>query len=156
MRNVERQRVLEWASALVLALPFVVVSALEAAAQSTRIQQSEQILQPAGDTVEHDSFGTAVAISGNRMVIGLVGANRHTPASTGVPFLGAAYVYHRTDDGRQEIAQLGASDGISGGDYGAALAVLDNVVLIGADLQHPPVEGYPGGEAYLYRLNPGR
>ena len=102
MRDVQRRRVLHLAGAVVLALPFIVVGGLEVAAQSTRIQQSEQILQPAGDAVEHDSFGTAV-ISSNTRVIGGFDAD---------------------------------------------------VVLIGADIQHPHVGGYPGGEAYLYRLNP--
>src|SRR5262245_33139388 len=59
------------------ALLIVLALALPASAQTSRIQQSEHILQPSGDTVEHDSFGTAVAMSGSTMVIGAVNADGH-------------------------------------------------------------------------------
>ena len=51
MRDVRRQRVRQWTGALVLALPFVVVTALEATAHLATVQRSEQILQPAGCNV---------------------------------------------------------------------------------------------------------
>jgi len=83
----------------------------------------------------------------------LVGAISHTPAS-GVSQAGAAYVFRPADNGWRQIAELSASDGISGGQFGPAVAVQNNTVLVGAFGEHPPVEGYPGGEAYVYRLNP--
>ncbi len=47
MRDVRRQRVRQWTGALVLALPFVVVTALETTARLATIQPREQILQRA-------------------------------------------------------------------------------------------------------------
>jgi hypothetical protein len=39
-----------------------------------------------------------------------------------------------------------------GGNFGDGVAVRNNTLVAGAFAQHPPVEGYPGGEAYAYRL----
>ncbi len=47
MRDVRRQRVRQWTGALVLALPFVVVTALETTARLATIHPPEQILQRA-------------------------------------------------------------------------------------------------------------
>ena len=113
---------------------------------------SEQAKLVPGDGQDFDNFGVSIAVSGQTV---LVGANGHTlPA--GQVAAGAAYVFRRRDGAWTEVAELSASDGISGGDFSAAVAVLDNTLVVGADLQHPLVEGYPGGEAYVYSLNPGR
>jgi hypothetical protein len=106
----------------------------------------------ANDGMDFDNFGFSVSVSGQTV---LVGATRHTPAVTGIQSAGAAYVFQRRDGDWLQAAELGAGDGMPDGDYGVGVAVLDNTVVVGADLQHPPVEGYPGGEAYFYRLNPG-
>src|SRR5215472_8116264 len=42
-----------------LAVFLMLVRAFPASGQASKIQQSEQILSPAGDVVEHDTFGTA-------------------------------------------------------------------------------------------------
>ena len=63
-------------------------------------------------------------------------------------------MYERCFQRIAAIAELFASDGIGGGNFGTGVAVRNNTLLVGADGQHPPVEGYPGGEAYVYRLNP--
>ena len=104
----------------------------------------------AADGADFDNFGSAVAVSGQTVV---VGASEHTPPG-GAVNAGATYVY-RPGDGRwRQVAELASSDGISGGQFGQGVAVRDNTVLVGASTQHPLVEGYPGGEAYVYRLNP--
>jgi hypothetical protein len=75
------------ASALLLA---TTVSTL---AQTNRIRQSEIILQPSGDVVEHDTFGCAAAISGNTMVIGGFNADGVQVGA------GAAFVFERKGNG---------------------------------------------------------
>jgi len=105
----------------------------------------------ADDGQDFDSFGLSVSVSGPTV---LVGANDHTPASTGTAGAGSAYVFQQRDGQWVEIVELAASDGIPGGDFGTSVAVQNNTLVVGADLQHPPVEGYPGGEAYLFKLNP--
>jgi FG-GAP repeat protein len=105
----------------------------------------------ASDGQDFDNFGVAVAIQGQTV---LVGATNHMSPVTGQFDAGAAYVFRQGDSGWRQVAELSAGDGISGGQYGQAVAVQNNTLLVGASGQHPPVEGYPGGEAYLYNLNP--
>jgi len=105
----------------------------------------------AADGVDRDAFGSSVAVSGQTV---LVGAVNHTPPATGTFAAGAAYVYQPRDENWSQIAELSAADGISGGGYGTSVALLNNTLVVGAPGQHPPVEGYPGGEGYLYSLRP--
>jgi hypothetical protein len=108
----------------------------------------------ASDGLDSDNFGVSVGVSGQTV---LVGANTHTSSpTTGVMFAGAAFVFQPEDGGKwRQIAEVSASDGLAGGDFGIGVAILDNTLLIGADEQHPAGEGYPGGEAYVYRVNSG-
>lgn len=106
----------------------------------------------AGDGLDFDSFGQTIAIDGQTVA---VGANNHTLSASNVQFAGAAYVFRRNDDGVwRQTAEVSASDAISGGGFGDSIAIFNGTLVVGADGQHPPVEGYPGGEAYVYRLNP--
>ena len=106
----------------------------------------------ASDGLDFDNFGVSVSVSGQTA---LVGAQNHTPSVSGAFGAGATYVFRPNDEGIwQQIVELSASDAISGGTFGSAVAMLNNTLLVGASAQHPPVEGYPGGEAYVYRLNP--
>jgi hypothetical protein len=106
----------------------------------------------ASDGLDSDNFGVSVGVSGQTV---LVGANTHTSSpTTGVMFAGAAFVFQPEDGGKwRQIAEVSASDGLAGGDFGIGVAILDNTLLIGADEQHPAGEGYPGGEAYVYQVN---
>ena len=105
----------------------------------------------AADGVDGDDFGFSVVVSGQTVFVGAV---NHTPPATGAFAAGAAYVYQPRDDNWSQIAELSATDGISGGSYGTSVALLNNTLVVGAPGQHPPVEGYPGGEGYLYSLRP--
>ena len=111
---------------------------------------SQEAKLTASDGANFDAFGQSVSVSAARL---LVGASGHvTPA--GDPF-GAAYVYMRREGEWSQIAEVMPSDAIGGGFFGDSVAIQDNTLLIGASNQHPAVEGYPGGESYVYRLIPG-
>jgi hypothetical protein len=114
---------------------------------------SQQAKLVADDGQDFDNFGFSISVSGQTVVVGATG---HTPPVAGVFQIGATYVFRVRDDRWSEVAEVYASDAISGGDFGVAVAVLNTTLVVGADLQHPPVEGYPGGEAYVYSLNPQR
>jgi FG-GAP repeat protein len=111
---------------------------------------SPQAKLQAADGVDGDNFGSAISLSGHTV---LVGAQNRAPVS-GLEAGGTAYVFRAREGGWPEIAELTASDGIPQGDFGVAVAVQNEVLLVGADGQHPPVEGYAGGEAYVFRLDP--
>jgi hypothetical protein len=110
---------------------------------------TQQAKLSADDGADSDNFGVSIAVSGQTVIVGATG---HTPLTNGALSAGAVYVFRQQDGLWLPVAELAASDGIPGGDYGTSVAVFDDTVLVGADSQHPPVEGYPGGEAYVYKL----
>jgi FG-GAP repeat protein len=79
-------------------------AALPAQAQVTKTQLSELRLEPTGDDIVHDTFGFAVAIDGDTMVIG-------AQAGDGIGFdTGVAYIFERSADGWVQTAKLFAND----------------------------------------------
>ena len=105
----------------------------------------------ASDGLDFDNFGCAISVSGQTV---FVGADLHTPPANSVA--GAAYIYQNADGIWRQVAELAPSDtAISGGgEYGIAVAVGNNTLVVGADQARPAPEGYNGGEVYAYRLNP--
>jgi len=76
------------------------------------------------DTSTDDYFGSAVAISGETVV---VGAYDHAAGS------GRAYVFEKIREGFEQVAELHGS-GITAGDYfGSAVAVSGRTVVVGAE-----------------------
>ncbi|HEX5012404.1 MAG TPA: hypothetical protein VFY71_18595 [Planctomycetota bacterium] len=73
-------------------------------------------------------FGRAVALSGNRLVVGAPDAK---PAGLGQR--GLAYVYHHDATGWTFEAQLKASDGAAFDEFGVAVAIDGDTILVGAD-----------------------
>jgi hypothetical protein len=80
----------------------------------------------ASDAAMNSSFGRAVGISGDTVVVGA-----HTMASA----TGAAYLYDRNQGGAEnwgEIQKLAASDAGIDNSFGISTAILGNRVLVGA------------------------
>ncbi len=95
------------------------------------------------DLSEGDMFGTAVAVDGDRVVVGA--------SSNYVTYLGSsAYVFERQANGTwPQMAQLNQPIG-TGGYYGWAVALQGDRVCVGA------YDGIGGGTAHLYRLEYGK
>ncbi len=92
-----------------------------------------------------DSFGASLSITGQSIAIGAPGRNLN----------GAVYVFRSQDGAWIQLSEIAASDGVPGGAFGDAVAAHDDTLLVGAVAQHPQVDngqGYPGGEAYVYKL----
>src|SRR5262249_11738044 len=140
-------------------LPALVLTALPALAQPRTIQQSERILQPAGDTVEHDTFGVAVAISGNTMVIGGFNADG---AQVGA---GAAFIFERVGHDWVQTARLFAPDGqaepvannpgkFRSDSFGSTVAISGDTVVVGAPQHtHPGLPRNAGAVYVFQRVN---
>lgn len=94
----------------------------------------------AADAEDGDQFGHAVAISGNFVVVGA-----RWEDGAGVDY-GAAYVYD-LETGMQ-LYKLAASDGADADNFGYAVAIDGNYVLIGA----PGAGGTDRGAAYVFDL----
>ena len=104
----------------------------------------------ARDGADGDFFGMSVALDDGTV---LVGAQSHTTAVA--PQAGSAYVYRRLNGDWSQLAEVSASDGIQGGTFGQTVAIQGATLLVGAAGQNANVEGYSGGEAYVYRLKEG-
>lgn len=81
----------------------------------------------AGEDFEEDDFGDAVALDGNRIVIG---AELDDEAGFEA---GAAFVFERQIDGTWvKVAKLTASDAEEGDEFGGGLALWNDRLLVGA------------------------
>ena len=91
---------------------------------------AQQAELTAVDGVASDNFGGSVAISGSTIV---VGASSHPkPANNVGAGPGAAYVFTQTGTTWTQQAELTASDGAAGDDFGFSVAVSGGSVVVGA------------------------
>ncbi len=96
----------------------------------------------ASDAAEFDYFGHSVAVDGDTNTI-VVGARGTTIKN------GAAYVFSKPPNGpwvsTDTAAKLTASDGAAGDQFGAAVAVYEDTVVVGA-----PRRDHAKGSAYVF------
>ena len=104
----------------------------------------EQKLLPSDGATE-DWFGSAVAVSGDAVVIGAqyVHMDYWTGGVSTSP--GSAYVFRYNGSNWVEEQKLVASDGAVADEFGCSVAVSGDVAVIGA---HRDDDACPGGEAY--------
>ena len=88
------------------------------------------------------AFGFSVALSGNTLVVGAMGDN------TGGSSAGAAYVYVRDGDTWSLQQKLIASDAANFAQFGLAVAVTGDTIVVGA--LGDDDSGYGTGAAYVY------
>ena len=106
----------------------------------------------ASDGEEGDTFGTAVATSDTTIVVGAASLSN-------TDHMGAAYVYERSGDGWTQTQKLEAPDGalVLGGTFGNifgyAVAIQDDVILVGAPWA--TVDGVVQGAVYVYAKSNG-
>ncbi len=109
-------------------------------------QWTEEQKLVASDMSSSDSFGSAVAVTGDLVVVGAYLANGAASSA------GAAYVFTRTGSVWSEQQKLSAADGQSSDGFGSAVAVAGDNVVVGApdddDL------GSSSGSAYLFTRGP--
>lgn len=79
-------------------------------------------MRTASDGAAADQFGTSVALSGGKMLVGASGAD--DPGTNA----GAAYLF----DAAGAETKLTASDGAAGDEFGNAVAISGNIALVGA------------------------
>ena len=82
----------------------------------------------ASDAVSNDLLGSSVAVSGNTVVVGAPGCHE-------CGMVGTAYVYVESASGwttGTQTAKLTASDGTANNQFGFAVAISGNTVVIGA------------------------
>ncbi len=108
-----------------------------------------QIIQ-ASDAAAEDFFGTSVTVSGDFVAVGAIGKDTLGGES------GAVYVYFRNAgdlDAWGEVKKIVASDGSGGQRFGRAVALRDNLLLVGKPEDGTSQTG--DGDAYLYNYVQG-
>ncbi len=103
----------------------------------------EQAQLVASDGAPFDAFGDAVAIDGDTAV---VGTKRADIAGEGDQ--GAAYVFQRFGDRWTEVQKLVASDGAELDNFGHAVAIEGDTIVVGA--LSADIEGVSQGAAYVF------
>jgi len=117
------------------------VSALE-------LSPAWEIKLTADDPVSGAEFGRSVAIDGDLVAVGAGGANAGLAGSPGKE--GAVYLFKRRGLAYVPEAKLIAPDATTGAEFGRAVAIQGNTVIVGA--RFAQVEGYSkAGAAYVFR-----
>ena len=112
----------------------------ERQSDGTWIEQTQLL---ASDGRLTDQFGWAVALDGNRVIVGAPSSQRGRPT-------GAAYIYERQNNGAwQEQAKLLASNGETGDQFGSSVAIDGSRVVIGAPQSKAAMLNVAGA-AYVY------
>jgi len=96
-----------------------------------------------GDLSSGDNYGKAVAISDTHAAVGAPGV------STG----GVVYLYYFDGTNWTRIAKLSAPEPHAGDEYGAAVALNHNRLLVGASDEGVATGSRNPGRAYLYKLD---
>jgi len=108
----------------------------------TWVQQAELL---AADAAVSDFMGIAIAISGNRVVIG---APQEDDNGTNA---GAAYVFERSGTIWIEVAKLTASDGSNSDEFGQSVAIFGDRIAVGAPGED--AGGSQSGAVYLFQFD---
>jgi len=99
----------------------------------------------ASDGAAGDRFGNSVSISGNTVVVGGTQEGPNGP--------GAAYVFTEPASGWADMtqtAELTASDGAAGDNFGWSVSISGNTVVVGELTPYTVGTGYGPGAAYVF------
>jgi hypothetical protein len=114
------------------------IIALRLAAQGASGTVVQEAYVKASNTGASDSFGYAVAISGNTVVVGSAGENgaasgvNGDQSLEGLPTIGAAYVLVRIGTNWVQQAYLKASNPAPQDQFGASVAISEDTIVVGA------------------------
>ncbi len=111
---------------------------------------SEQAKLFANDAAANDYFGASVSIFSNTVVVGKPRSDEEGNGSGN----GAAYVFIRNAQGWQQQAKLVAHDAKLGDAFGAAVALENDLVVIGSP--RTDGSGENAGAAYLFQRSAGK
>jgi FG-GAP repeat len=108
--------------------------------------ETQKITYPAADVAK--AFGHSLAIDGDVLVVG-------APGPTGLMGQGVVYLYQRDGTGNwQFIKELVARDGRKNDDFGHAVAISGNTVVVGAPFDYFPRKR-DQGSAYVFERDMG-
>jgi hypothetical protein len=110
----------------------------------------QQAYLKAGSSSAQDVFGTAVAISGDTLVVGSIRQDPFAVSVSNPPTrYGSAYVFTRSGETWKQQAELMPSPGSIGDGFGASLTLEADTLVVGALADGS--FGARGGAAYVYK-----
>ena len=112
----------------------------EAATLSPTPSIGDEVKITASDAATDDYFGRSVSISGDYAVIGVRGDDNDT---------GSAYVFEDQGSNWTQVAKLTASDAAEDDEFGFAVSISGDYIVIGAFLDDD--EGSESGSAYIFK-----
>jgi nucleoside-specific outer membrane channel protein Tsx len=130
-----------------LSLPPDAQRAILAALEEDDPGWTQQAELTASDGQAQDGFGGSVAVSGSTIVVGAL-SHPYSPGNQGP---GAAYVFVQSGGTWSQQAELTASDGVAGDEFGSSVAVDGSTIVVGAPLHAVGSNQSPGqGAAYVF------
>jgi hypothetical protein len=133
------------------------------------ISWNEQAFLQASNSDADDQFGSSVAISGDKIIVGAFGESSNANGVNGsqsdnsAPLAGAAYVFVRNATGWSQQAYLKASNSDAGDSFGGSVALSGNTAVVGAGRESSNATGVDGdqtnnsassaGAAYVFTAN---
>lgn|GEM_PF-2161075 len=116
----------------------------------------------------NDRFGTAVAVAGDVLVVGApyeasrAAVDGGNPTDNAATYAGAAYVFERSGGTWSEIALLKAHNAEGGDRFGTAVAMTDDLLVVGAPYESSASATHPqdnsagrAGAAYVFAAASG-
>lgn len=97
-----------------------------------------------------DNFGSALAVSGDTLLVGAPGTNL-AEAHNG----GAAYIFQRKNSRWIEFARLLPDPPQAGSGFGYAVAIDNGIAAVGARYEFNPGNGNGSGAVYIYKQHNG-
>ncbi|MFT5758436.1 MAG: hypothetical protein ACI9LM_003178 [Alteromonadaceae bacterium] len=108
---------------------------------------NQQAKLTASDASTGDSFGYSIGLSDNTLVLGAPFDDDKGKNS------GSVYVFTRTGHTWTQQAKITAEDGSEGDVFGISIAISDDTILVGADLNEE--KGFNAGAAYVFTRSGG-
>jgi hypothetical protein len=114
---------------------------------------SQQAYLKASNPGYHNWFGYVVAISGDMLVVGAYGEESNATGINGnqsnntAPGSGAAYVFVRSGTNWSQQAYLKASNTEAGDEFGSAVAISGDTIVIGAEGEDSNATGVNGNQS---------
>ncbi|MBI4661195.1 MAG: tandem-95 repeat protein [Verrucomicrobia bacterium] len=106
---------------------------------------TQQAKLAASDGAREDSFGVAVSLFGDTVVIGAVLDDVGSIVNQG-----SAYVFARSGTTWTQQAKLTASDGVANGTFGSSVAISADKIVVGAPAPRPTTDNHEEGAAYVF------
>ena len=117
-----------------------------------------QILQNS-DNENYDRFGWSVAIDGDWMIVGASGEDDDENGNNNISKAGSVYIYKNIAGTWTQVQKIVASDRSADDEFGWALDIDGNTIIVGAHQDFEDVNGlnpiHHAGSCYFYDLNTG-